>query len=103
LGNLTIYLPMENENQDWSLTTTILGLAMIVFGAVVAWMRESFKSRREERTGAIKQAVKEGMQEFADKIEDKVHAQLQEYSEENNEKFRQVHKRIDDVLIGKEK
>jgi DNA anti-recombination protein RmuC len=94
---------MENENQDWSLTTTILGLAMIVFGAVVAWMRESFKSRREERAGAIKQAVKEGMQEFADKIEDKVHNQLKEYNQKNDERFKAVHKRIDDVLLGKEK
>ena len=94
---------MQNDNQDWSLTTTILGLAMIVFGAVVAWMRESFKSRREERAGAIKQAVKEGMQEFADKIEDKVHAQLKEYAEKNDERFKAVHERIDKVLLGKDK
>lgn len=92
---------MNNENHDWSLTTTILGLAMIIFGAVVAWMRESFKSRREERSGAIKQAVKEGMQEFADKIEDKVHLQLKEYSEKNDKKFQEVHDRIDNVLLGK--
>jgi flagellar biosynthesis/type III secretory pathway M-ring protein FliF/YscJ len=94
---------IENDTQNWSQTTTILGLGMIVFGAIVAWMRESFKSRREERAGAIKQAVKDGMQEFADKIEDKVHSQLKEYSEENNRKFKAVHERIDNVLLGKDK
>lgn len=94
---------IENDTQNWSQTTTILGLGMIVFGAIVAWMRESFKSRREERAGAIKQAVKDGMQEFADKIEDKVHTQLKEYADKNDERFKKVHERIDNVLLGKEK
>ena len=108
-----VYLKtMDDQQTGLAQAGTLLGIVFAILAVAWKWISESFRTQREEtaakikdrqdeRKTAIREAVKEGMQEFADKIEDKVHLQLKEYSEENNKRFIEVNKRIDDALMGK--
>lgn len=81
---------MSETNQDWSQSTTILGIVLAVLIAVMKWISESFKNRREERESVIKIAVREAMSDIKKDIEDA--------RRESSDGLKHVHQRIDDVM-----